>query len=178
MKINAKMSADEKYFQFNKLAQGNINTQLILLSVKLGLPALLSDGPKTLSQLSEANQAHRPTLARFLRGMCTLGLVEEVSEQLFGKGILLDLVYSVNGPGFGETAYQAWEKSLHSVKTGEPAWDQVFGQSFYQYLDNNPSQSHLFDNWNANSTFFMDLLIGQYDLKTIYITPIINVTES
>lgn len=156
---------DEQYIAFNKLAQGNINTQLILISVKLKLPKLLADGPKTLSGLTKETGSHGHTLARFLRGMCTLNLVNEVEPNVYEKGPFLDLVYSVQGPGFGETAYQSWEKSIHTVTTGKPAWDEVFGLSFYKYLDENPQISHSFDQWNANSAFFMELLTDQYPFE-------------
>lgn len=37
-----------------------------------------------------------------------------------------------------EARYPAWGAILHTVETGEPAFDHVFGESFFDYLERNP----------------------------------------
>ena len=34
----------------------------------------------------------------------------------------------------GEEVYRAFAEILHTVRTGRPAFDKVFGQPFYEYL--------------------------------------------
>jgi ubiquinone/menaquinone biosynthesis C-methylase UbiE len=47
--------------------------------------------------------------------------------------------------GFGGRMDLAFTGLAHTVRTGEPAWDQVFGQPFWAYLDANPAISASFD---------------------------------
>ena len=39
----------------------------------------------------------------------------------------------------------AFHGLVHTVRTGEPAWDQVFAQPFWDWLDANPAISASFD---------------------------------
>jgi 2,7-dihydroxy-5-methyl-1-naphthoate 7-O-methyltransferase len=47
--------------------------------------------------------------------------------------------------GFGGRMDLAFTGLLHTVRTGEPAWEQVFGQPFWPYLDANPAIGASFD---------------------------------
>ena len=47
--------------------------------------------------------------------------------------------------GFGGRMDLAFTGLAHTVRTGEPAWEQVFGQPFWAYLDANPAISASFD---------------------------------
>jgi hypothetical protein len=47
--------------------------------------------------------------------------------------------------GFGGRMDLAFTALAHTVRTGEPAWEQVFGQPFWAYLDANPAISASFD---------------------------------
>jgi hypothetical protein len=45
----------------------------------------------------------------------------------------------------GEEAYRAWSALLHSVKSGEPAFDHVFGQGVFAYLAVHPEPASVFN---------------------------------
>lgn len=150
---------------YNRLIHGYIHSQLLWLCTQLDLPSVLSQGTKNLTQLSQITQCPASILKRFLRGMCGLGLVSEVESEVYAKGPLMGFVSAVEIPSFDQRSYAAWGKVLDTVKSGEPAWDKVFGQSFYQYLDDNPAASQAFDWWNADSNGFLDSLIEQYDFS-------------
>ena len=47
--------------------------------------------------------------------------------------------------GFGGRMDLAFTGLAHTVRTGEPAWEQVFGLPFWDYLDANPAISASFD---------------------------------
>ena len=38
----------------------------------------------------------------------------------------------------GEESYRAWGELLYTVKTGKPAFDQVYNMRRFEYLDQNP----------------------------------------
>jgi hypothetical protein len=47
--------------------------------------------------------------------------------------------------GFGGRMDLAFTGLVHTVRTGKPAWEQVFGQPFWDWLDANPAISASFD---------------------------------
>lgn len=153
----------ELYFEFNKLSHGYIHTQLILLCLELKLHEILSGESHSLAQLANKTNTDKQTLRRFIRGMCTIGLIRELKDDVYSEGPLLPYVSSIDGPGFDRTAYLAWGKSMETVKTAKPSWDLVHNKPFFEHLDNEPEMSHCFDQWNDRTAYFMDLLIPQCD---------------
>jgi hypothetical protein len=45
----------------------------------------------------------------------------------------------------GAEAYQAWGELEHTVRTGEPAFEVAFGESFFPYLATHPEAGASFD---------------------------------
>jgi hypothetical protein len=43
-----------------------------------------------------------------------------------------------------EPFWSPYARIAHTVRTGEPAFDQVYGQSIYEYLQGNPEQAAIF----------------------------------
>jgi ubiquinone/menaquinone biosynthesis C-methylase UbiE len=52
----------------------------------------------------------------------------------------------------GDEQYRAWGDLLHSVTTGETAFNHVFGMSVWEYRARNPEQAKSFDDAMANQT--------------------------
>ena len=50
----------------------------------------------------------------------------------------------------GSYGFQPWGELLHSVKTGETAFDHVHGMSFWDYLGKHPEDGRLFDESMTN----------------------------
>jgi len=117
----------------------------------------------SLAELATKTETHQGTLLRFLRAMATIDILEILDNGDYQAGPMLAFVHDIMAPCFDETAYQSWDKAMLTLKTGEAAWDQVFGSPFYHYLDDNPEQSAAFDRWNANSAKWLDPMIKLYD---------------
>ena len=45
----------------------------------------------------------------------------------------------------GEEHYKAWGDLLHSIKTGECAFEHAYGQNIFDYLATRPEQGKIFD---------------------------------
>jgi hypothetical protein len=45
----------------------------------------------------------------------------------------------------GEEHYQAWGELLYSIRTGEPAFERIFGKPVFEFLSQNPEQAAVFD---------------------------------
>ena len=65
--------------------------------------------------------------------------------------------------GFGGQMDLAFTGLAHTVRTGEPAWETVFGQPFWPYLDDNPAIGTSFDAIMAADADYRSALAAGYD---------------
>ncbi|MGB7921759.1 MAG: methyltransferase, partial [Pyrinomonadaceae bacterium] len=64
--------------------------------------------------------------------------------------------------------WQAWGDILHSVKTGETAFEHVFGMGFFQHLDRHPESAKVFSEaMTSGSEPFNAAVTAAYDFSTI-----------
>ena len=136
----------------NRLISGFWTTQAIYVAVRLRIPDLLSAGPRTAESLAEETQTHARSLYRLLRALSSTGIFHEVGQQRFELTPLSECLRQ-DVPGSlaalslmrGDWQYQAWGKLLHSVQTGETAFDQVFGTPIFDHLSHAPDHAAVFD---------------------------------
>ncbi len=127
--------------------------RVLYVAANLGLADLLRDGPRTNGELAEATGSHAPSLARVLRALLALGVLTRDPEGRFGLTALGATLRS-DGPGslrawilfaLGEENLRTWGELLHSVRTGETAFDHVYKMGVWQYRQQNPEHGRLFD---------------------------------
>ncbi len=127
-------------------------TQLLYVMAALGLADHLRDGPKSSAALAEAAGAHPHALARLLRALASLGVVDYVAPDTFALTPLSACLLS-DAPGSlrtvalaaGALNYRAWGELLHSVTTGQTAFGRAHGVGFFDYLGQHPDLAGLFD---------------------------------
>lgn len=127
-------------------------TQILYVTAKLGLADQLAPGPQTVADLAEVVGADASSLNRLLRALASLEIVAQTNEGTFAltaRGELLrtDVPGSLHSLAilYGEPwLWQAYGQMLHSVRTGKPGFDQVHGQSLYEFLEHNPSAGEQF----------------------------------
>src|SRR5262245_9110368 len=109
-------------------------SQAIYVAAKLGIADLLKDGPKNDDELSQATGAHVRSLYRLLRALASVGVFAEAEDGRFGLTPLGEYLQT-GVPGsvraltinHGERLYRPWGELLHSVRTGEIAFNHIFG---------------------------------------------------
>ena len=128
--------------------------------MKLGLPDRLAAGATTGEQLAEALQLSAPHLIRVLRGLCTIGICEELAGGSFaltqaGQSLttgspsrLAEKVQIVV-----EQYWQPWANLAAIIETGKPAFAQIFGTTVFDWRDRNEEQGALFDSYLAKEAF-------------------------
>ncbi len=124
---------------------GYRSTALLTVAAKLGLADHLKDGPKSASEVATLCEAHAPTLHRIARALVNRGVLDEMEDGRFAlnaRGNLLrsDVPNSLREMViyFGDLSYRAYSALLYSARTGEAAFDKVFGMGFYEYLAQDP----------------------------------------
>ena len=120
---------------------------------KLGIADLLKSGPKTAAELAESTGAHAPSLYRLLRALASTGFLSAEADNRFGLTPLSELLVT-DAPGsmrwfmvseLGQEHYPAWGNLMHSVKTGETAFDNHFGTDCWGYFQKNPEDAAIFN---------------------------------
>jgi hypothetical protein len=105
-----------------------------------------------LGDLARRAGADPEALARVLRHLVQHGVFTEPRPGRFAANQTAALLRTgqpgavwLDLDGFGGRMDLAFTALMHTVRTGEPAWEQVFGQPFWAYLDANPPISASFD---------------------------------
>jgi hypothetical protein len=135
------------------MISGCLRTQAVRVVAKLGIPDLLRDGPQSAEALATSTGAHEPSLRRLLRALTTTGLFTEDDTGCFamtpmGEVLRTDHPQSIRAFAIlmGEPMiWQAWGAVETAILTGEPAFDRVYGASFFAYVDQRPEEAHLFN---------------------------------
>jgi O-methyltransferase domain/Dimerisation domain len=136
-----------------KLVGGHRISQAIYVVAELGIPDLLAAGPRNCDELAGETKTHAPTLYRLLRFLAGAGVLNEVGPQKFeltrlGSALRTDVPGSVRMATrllLSESHWNTWSQLMHSVRTGETAFDHVHGMGVFQYLEKNADLSAIFN---------------------------------
>ncbi|MFE7047648.1 methyltransferase [Streptomyces californicus] len=136
-----------------RLAFGSMAAQTLRAAVRLGVIELLGDTPRPAADVAaDAGAEHQP-MARLLRALTGLGLLRETPPGSFSvtpAGTLLhpgrpDSLASFLRMFTEPVIIRAWEHLDDSVRTGEIAFDSVFGTDFFSHLARHPALSSEFN---------------------------------
>lgn len=127
-------------------------SQAVYVAATLGLADLVAAGPKDGQELAAATCTHAPSLYRVMRLLTGAGIFAEREDGFFELTPAADYLRS-NVPGsmrrlimlWGGELYRAFGDLLHSVKTGECAFDHTFGMGVFPYLTQHPEAGRIFN---------------------------------
>jgi len=135
-------------------------SRAVYVIAKLGIPDLLKSGPKTAEELASETDTHAPSLFRILRALVSVGVLSIDEDGRFAQTPLSETLVTTT-PGslrwfavseLGQEHYPAWGNLMHSVKTGEIAFDNFFGVDIWKYFQQNPEDAAVFNNSMTNVT--------------------------
>lgn len=158
-----------------QMATGYWVSQAIYVAAKLGIADLLKDGPQSCEALASATGADAPSLFRLMRALASVGVFSHVRRDYFALSRLAESLQT-DTPGslkamvmtIGEIHYQACGKLLHSVQTGSPAFNRVFGTNLFDYLQQNTDAADTFNRGMTNlSAMLAYALLLAYDFTGI-----------
>ena len=128
------------------------------VAAKLGIADLLKDGPKSSEELAQLTDTHAPSLYRVIRALASVGIFGQDEQGRFtltpvAATLRSDVPNSLRAlaiRNLGDERYQAWGDLMHNVRTGETAFDHVFGMGVWEYQAQHPEQAKIFDESMAN----------------------------
>jgi hypothetical protein len=121
---------------------------------KLGIADLLKNGARDVADLAAATGTDSDALGRLLRCLAGFGVFASDQDGRFRLTPLSDCLRS-DAPGGSLRAYaillgseeswQSWGGLEHSIRTGQPAFEQAFGEPFFDYFSTHPDAALVFD---------------------------------
>lgn len=158
-----------------QLISGFWISRCIYVTAKLGLADLVKDGPKTAPELAAATNTHAPSLSRVLRALACVGLVTQQDGRFGDTPVLQTLRTDVKGTlrwfamsELGEEHYPAWGEFLHSVRTGEIAFDHALGMDIWKYFAAHPDNAKIFnDSMSGITAQANEVIHPAYDFSGI-----------
>ncbi len=149
-------------------------SQMVLVAAKLGLADQLKDQPKTAAELAQATGTHAPSLYRVLRALVSVGVFTEDTQGRFASTPVAETLRH-DAPGslrafamaeLGQEHFVAWGNLLHSVRTGEIAFDNHFGQPIWEYYATHPEDAEVFNDAMTGLTEMVNAaVISAYDFS-------------
>lgn len=147
-------------------------TQALYVVAKLGIADHLADGPKDAATLASEVGVLPDPLHRILRALVSVGALIVDASGRFGltpaTALLRTDVPGSDAPFVifqGEQSYRAFGDLLHTLRTGETAFDHVFGMGHFEYLAQHPVESATFNAAMAASTRLAVNPLDGYDFS-------------
>ena len=149
-------------------------SQAIYVVAELGIPDRLAAGPRHCDELAVETKTHAPALYRVLRFLAGAGLFSEPVPQKFeltrlGSTLRSDLPGSLSTvPRFWlrEFHWKPWGRLIHSVRTGETAFDHVHGMGVFEYFRVDAEAAGIFNAaMTGGSARSSAAIVGRYDFS-------------
>jgi O-methyltransferase domain len=148
---------------------------LLYAAVTLGLPDRMGGRNWTAERLAAELEASPPHLYRFLRALATLGVCTERPDGTFaltpaGQSLAADAPSPLAAKASIVVAqyWRPWADLLHSLRTGEPAFQHVFGATVRDWRRVNAAQGALFETYLAKTTLAQaDPIVAVLDLSEV-----------
>lgn len=154
------------------LTDGKRISQVVHVIAELGVADVLAAGPLPLEGIARACDADPDALSRVLRVAASFGVFTRDGEGRYALTPMAEYLRSdvpdsrrdlvlFNGD---EMLWKPYGELLYTVRTGKPAFDAVFGRTFFEHLAEEPRAARLFDAAMAQmSQATTAMLLQQYD---------------
>jgi len=155
------------------LVTGAWVSQALYVVAKSGIADILRDGPQGSAALALATGMDTQALSRVLRTLAHVGVFVEDEDGRFGV-TPIGACLQIGVPGslraytlaLGAEKYRAWGDVLHSVHTGQPAFEHVFGMGTFAYYAQHPEAAAVFNQamteWTTHAT---QAIVAAYDFS-------------
>lgn len=138
--------------QLDRMITGYWISQAIYAAAKFEIAEHLKDGARSVDELAHLTQTDAGALYRLLRALASVGIFSEGESRRFSLTPLAeplrgDVAGSKKALALmsGDEQFHAWAEIEYSIRTGQKAFDKVFGQPVFEYLGQHPDKARIFD---------------------------------
>jgi hypothetical protein len=138
-----------------------VTPMAVRVAATLRLADLMAAGAEHVEDLAKRTGTDADALGRMLRHLTCHGVFAEPSPGRFTVNDTADLLRSDHPAGmramfdldgFGGRMDLVFTELMHTIRTGDPAWERAFGAPFWDYLAAHPAVAASFDATMADST--------------------------
>jgi hypothetical protein len=155
MPTTTSASAPAYHEQILAIIVGFWQSRALAVAAELELADRLAEGPLQIDDLAVRTRTHAPSLFRLLRSLESLGIFSQVSPRVFAntpssgclrKNVPHSLSAFVRAElSTGGGMYEAWGSLGGSIRTGNKAFDQIYGYDFWEFCRRNPGAGKVFN---------------------------------
>jgi hypothetical protein len=135
-----------------ELVRGYQVSRALHAAAVLRLADHIGDAPRSVEYLAGATGTHAGALRRLMRALASRGVLVEFADDRYDVTAMGRLMRSdVPGSVLGQLLlwghpmqWGPWGELLHSVRTGEPAFDRVHGMGHWDYLRHDAEAGAMF----------------------------------
>ncbi len=147
-----------------------VTPMAVRVAATLRLADLMAGGTQRVEDLAQRTGTDADALGRMLRHLTCHGVFAEPSPGRFTTTEAAELLRSDHPSGmramfdlneFGGRMDLVFTELMHTVRTGRPAWERVYGAPFWDWLAADPAMAASFDANMAGST--RTAAAGAYD---------------
>lgn len=156
---------------------GLVEAKVVSLVADLGIPDLLSDGPRGAADLAAERGVDADALDRALAFLVSRGLLGRIRDGRYENNAVSSTLRSDHPESMRDWArffasewhWDMWNHARHSLTTGGSAARPAFGVEFWEYLSGtNPTAGETFNNaLAATSRIAGPILAKGYDFSTV-----------
>jgi hypothetical protein len=145
----------------------------IHVAAKLGLADLVASGPKSSDELADATNTLRSSMARLLRALASLGIFVEDATGQYRQTALSDTLRSDHPESMRPSAMMlgahfVWKPCgalEETVRTGQPAFERLYGASFFEHMAEHPDDAAVFNAAMSSSADHLATIVGVYEFS-------------
>lgn len=166
----SKRSMETPRQELFRMILGYKSTQALYAAAKLGIADHLVHGSMRADELAKKVGANPKALLRLMRHLAALGIFTQDDSAKFGLTPLGELLRDDNPESMrygaifaGEENYKATGELLHTVRTGETAFNHLYGKGHFDWLTDHPDESSTFNKAMAQSLRRLGNPLESYD---------------
>jgi O-methyltransferase domain/Dimerisation domain len=141
--------------QILAITLGFWQSRALAVAAELEVADLIAEKPLHIDELAAQTKTHAQSLFRLLRALESVGIFSQVSPMIFANTPQSECLQK-NAPhslsafvraelSVGGGMYEAWAGLGGSIRTGEKAFDQVYGHDFWEFCRRNPKAGEIFN---------------------------------
>lgn len=142
-----------------ELLGGIFSTQVIAALARYGIFEAIASGQKSLGTIANECGVNENVLSRSMRFAEFSGVVKRDEDHYSLTDVGMYFLKETPGTLTGSLSFisaapwrDSWTNFWHCLKTGEPAFDFVHGQAFFDYLDAHPEYGNPFHGYMTQMT--------------------------
>jgi len=151
--MEARQMTSDPWLNLLGLINGFQITQAIRVASTLRVADHLNDGARSVGELAALTKSHPDSLYRLLRALAAVGVFRENEGRMFSLTPMGDCLRTDSATPIAAWAeavgspyyWQTWGQLLHSVQTGENAFQDLNGKDVWQFRAEHPEYGATFD---------------------------------